>query len=59
FGYHIIQVLEKFPAGTASFDDVKSQINAYLLQQKQGTAVQDYVAGLKKGAEIKQLIQFS
>ncbi len=59
FGYHIIQVLEKFPAGTASFDEVKSQINAYLLQQKQGSAVQDYVAKLKKDAQIKQLIQFS
>ncbi len=59
FGYHIIQVLEKLPAGTAPYDDVKSQINAYLLQQKQGTAVQDYITELKKTADIKQLIQFT
>lgn len=57
FGYHIIQVLQKFPPTTASFDTVKAQINQFLLQQKQSTAVQAYIDGLKKNATIKELIK--
>jgi len=57
FGYHIIQVLQKFPATTASFDTVKTQINQFLLQQKQNSAVQAYIDGLKKSATIKELIK--
>lgn len=57
FGYHIIQVLKKFPPETAKFADVKQQINQYLLQKKQSTAVQDYIDKLKKGSDVKELIK--
>ena len=50
FGYHIIQVEEKSPANTKSFDDVKTQIAAEMIAKEQSkTALEDLEAKLKAG----------
>ena len=58
FGYHIIQVTEKVAGGPVPFGDVQGDINQYLLQQKQGEAIQGYVDSLKEEAEIVRHVEF-
>jgi len=52
FGYHIIQVQSRKPAGQRSYDDVKNQIKTHLEQQNKNTAVRDYIENLKQKASI-------
>lgn len=52
FGWHIIKVTEKKPAGTVPFDEVKDQITAYLKSTKQREAVQGILKNLKDSAKI-------
>lgn len=58
FGYHIIQVTEKVAGGPVPFTDVQGDINQYLLQQKQGEAIQGYVDSLREEAEIVRHVEF-
>lgn len=53
FGYHFLQVLEKKPARTISFDEVSSRILQAVGQQKDAEAARQLVAELKeKGGVI-------
>lgn len=52
FGWHIIKVTDKKPAGTVPFDEVKDQITAYLKSTKQREAVQGILKNLKDSAKI-------
>jgi peptidyl-prolyl cis-trans isomerase C len=52
YGYHVIQVLERKPAKTIAFDEVKSKISAYLEQQKQSKAFNAILQKLKENAKI-------
>lgn len=52
FGWHIIKVEEKKPAGTVPFEEVKEQISAYLKSTKQREAVQGVLKNLKEAAKI-------
>ncbi len=52
FGYHIIKLTGKRPAGTRPFEEVKDQIKATLLPQKQQQAFMKLKEDLKKGAKI-------
>jgi peptidyl-prolyl cis-trans isomerase C len=52
FGYHIIKVTGKRPAGTRSFEEVKDQIKAALLPQKQQEVFKKLKEDLKKDAKI-------
>jgi len=52
FGWHVIKVEEKKPAGTVPFDEVKEQITAYLKNMKQREAVQGVLKNLKDSAKI-------
>ncbi len=52
FGFHIIKVTGKRPAGERSFDEVKDQIKANLLPAKQQEIVQKLREDLKKNAKI-------
>ncbi len=52
FGFHVIKVTDKKPAGTVPFDQVKPQLVAYLKSQKQQAAVQEVVAKLRSDAKI-------
>lgn len=50
FGYHIIQVEERKPAATKSFDEVKNDIAATMIaKERSKTALEDLEAKLKAG----------
>jgi peptidyl-prolyl cis-trans isomerase C len=52
FGYHIIKVTGKRPAGVRSFDEVKEQIKSTLLPTKQQEVFQKMKDELKKTSKI-------
>ncbi len=53
FGFHIIKVTDRKPAGKLAFEKVKDDIKDYLQKQKTQKAVDAYVAKLRKTAKIK------
>jgi peptidyl-prolyl cis-trans isomerase C len=52
FGYHIIKVTGKRPAGTRSFEEVKDQIKQAILPEKQQEVFKKLKEDLKKNAKI-------
>nr|WP_232286734.1 peptidylprolyl isomerase [Pelobacter propionicus] len=52
FGFHIIKLTGKRPAGTRPFDEVKDQIKAALMPSKQQEIFQKIKDELKKSAKI-------
>ena len=52
FGWHVIKVTEKKPAGVVPFEEVKNQIMAYLKSMKQRESVQGVLKKLKGSAKI-------
>lgn len=53
FGFHVIKVTDKKPAGTVPFEEVKDQIAAYLKSTKQREAIQGVLKNLKDSAKIE------
>jgi len=53
FGWHIIKVTEKKEAGTKALDDVKTDLEQKLLQEKQKKTFDDMLAKLKSDAKIE------
>lgn len=53
FGWHIIKITARKPATVKSYDEVKSEIEQRLVQEKQKKAYEDLMASLKAGADIK------
>lgn len=53
FGFHIIKLTGKRPAGTRPFDEVKDQIKAALMPQKQQQVFMKLKEDLKKDAKIE------
>jgi len=53
FGYHIIKVEGKEPAGTVSFEDAKEGLAEKLKNQKARESVTAYIASLKEKAKIQ------
>jgi peptidyl-prolyl cis-trans isomerase C len=53
YGYHVIQVLEKRPAGLPPFEEVKGKIAFELREGAQREAFDNLVNGLKKQAKIR------
>ncbi len=53
FGYHVIKVTDKKPAGTATFDEAKSQIIQFLQAQKQREIVKNLMLELRQAAKIE------
>jgi len=52
YGFHIIKVTGKRPAGVRSFDEVKDQIKAAMQPSKQQEVLQNLKENLKKNAKI-------
>jgi peptidyl-prolyl cis-trans isomerase C len=52
YGFHIIKVTGKRPAGIRTFDEVKDQIKAALLPAKQQEVFQKMMAELKKTSKV-------
>jgi peptidyl-prolyl cis-trans isomerase C len=56
FGYHILQVTGRKPAGTMSFDEVKDKLTDYLKQRKGSEVTRTYVADLRSAAKVEVLL---
>jgi len=56
YGYHLILVREKRPAGVQPFEEVKEQIAADLREQAQREAFETLLAQMKKQAKIQLLV---
>jgi len=56
FGWHVIKVIEKKPAGTMGFDEVKDQITTYLKSTKQREVVEAVLKDLKSQAKIESTL---
>ena len=52
FGYHILKIVDR-KKETRTFEEVRPELEARLAQTKQGTAVEDYIKGLKDKAKFK------
>jgi peptidyl-prolyl cis-trans isomerase C len=53
FGFHIIKVIDKKPAGTVPFSDAKKEIINYLKIQKIQQGINEYVENLRKNGKIE------
>ena len=53
YGYHIIKVTEKQPAGKYSFDEVKVNLTKYLKDTKVKKDLGDFVKGLRDKAKVE------
>lgn len=53
FGFHVIKVTDKKPAGTLDFDEVKEQLAGFLQENKRRDAVREVVDGLRSDAKVQ------
>jgi peptidyl-prolyl cis-trans isomerase C len=53
FGYHIIRVDGRTPAGTKKLEEVQENIRKQLLPQKQKEVFDNYVESLRKEFNVK------
>jgi peptidyl-prolyl cis-trans isomerase C len=53
FGYHVIKVTDKKPAGTATFDEAKQQILQFLQAQKRREIFKGIMQELRQSAKIE------
>ena len=53
FGFHIIKVSAKHPAGTAPFETAKVKIGEFLKQQKSQQAIEQMVDSLRSAAKVE------
>ena len=56
FGYHLIKVYDKKPAGTLAYADVKVKIAQRLKQEKVEKEATQYVENLKQDAKVEKLL---
>ena len=57
FGYHIIYLEDKKPAGNSSFEDVKNRIIAKMRQEQFSKTIKDTIDNQKKSAKITSTIK--
>jgi len=56
YGYHIIKLTDKKPAGKVPFDKVKGRIQQALMRSKVQKAMGEYIKKLRQEAKIKRLL---
>jgi peptidyl-prolyl cis-trans isomerase C len=56
FGYHVIKVTDKKPAGTATFDEAKTQIIQFLQAQKRRQIFKGIMQDLRQGAKVESTL---
>lgn len=54
FGFHVVKVLERRPAGSMPFDAVKETIRAQLAEDRRSAATDAYFDGLREKATIEE-----
>ncbi|MGE5285373.1 MAG: peptidyl-prolyl cis-trans isomerase [Actinomycetota bacterium] len=55
YGYHVIKVYEKYPAGARSFEEMKPKLLAEQREQAQREAFEGLIADLRKRATVRVL----
>ena len=55
FGFHIAKVLDRREAGPVALNDVKGEIEATLMREKQERAMEIYLDKLLAGAKVEQV----
>ena len=55
FGYHLIRVTEKKPAGMLPYEDIKGELEQHLKDAKTRMELGRYVEGLRAGAKVERL----
>ncbi|MFC1621521.1 peptidylprolyl isomerase [Candidatus Omnitrophota bacterium] len=53
FGYHILKLTDKQAARTLSYEEIKPDIERFLLNQRKGEVLQKFVTGLRNKAKIE------
>ncbi len=56
FGYHLIKLTDKKPAGVMTLDEVKPRIEQHLKNEKVSQEFKKYIEGLKSAAKIQVLV---
>lgn len=56
FGFHVIKVTDKKPAGTATFEEAKAQILQFLQAQKRRQIFQGVMQELRQGAKVESTL---
>ena len=56
FGYHLIKVIDKKPASTTSYEQIKDKLQDYLKQRKVHEKVNIYIEKLKGKAKVEKLL---
>jgi peptidyl-prolyl cis-trans isomerase C len=56
FGWHVIKVTDKKPAGTPPYDEVKAQLLTYLKAKKQEEVAQQVLKSLRDSAKIENTL---
>jgi peptidyl-prolyl cis-trans isomerase C len=57
FGWHVIKLTGKEPAGTVSFDEVKDRLVAFLKAEKQRKAVEELLTKLRDSAKVENTLE--
>ncbi len=57
FGFHVIQLEEKMPAGIMPFDEVQARVRSLLAQREVADKVEELIRTLGEAADIKPLMQ--
>jgi hypothetical protein len=57
FGFHIALLVDRRPAGLRRFEEVREEIEAELLRERQQEALEKYLDGLRAAAEIREVRQ--
>ena len=57
FGYHVIKVTEKKPAGTSTLEEVRTELQSFLKDKKVQSDVDELVRKLRDQAKIDLLIK--
>ena len=53
FGFHIVKVLEKRPAGIPKLEDVREQLDEVIFQQKRQKVIEQYLDRLRAKADVQ------
>jgi peptidyl-prolyl cis-trans isomerase C len=56
FGYHLIKVVDKKPAQTIAYAEVKDRLSEHLKKQKMDSEADAYIKSLRGGAKIEKFL---
>lgn len=56
FGYHLIKLTDKNPAGTLGYDEMKDKIANRLKEEKKNTIIMKHLDDLRKAAKIEKFL---